>query len=67
VLVATVEIVLAVLLGIGFAIVLARLALGGVLAIAFARARTFVKRMAERRAAAQAVDVNRRSAERRAG
>lgn len=64
---ATLEIVLAVLLGVGFAIVVARLLLGGVLAIAFARARSFVKRMAERRAAAQAVEVNRRQAERRAG
>jgi hypothetical protein len=58
--VAKVEVLIAVLLGIGFAIVLARLALGGLLAIAFARARTFVKRMAERRALAQAVEVNRR-------
>jgi hypothetical protein len=65
--VATVGVVVAVLLGVGFAILLARLALGGVLAVAFARARSFVKRMAERRAAAQAVEVNRRQAERRAG
>ena len=38
-----VEIVVAILLGVGFAILLARLMLGGVLALAFARARNFVK------------------------
>ena len=62
------EVLVAVILGVGFGIVLARLALGGVLALAFSKARNYVKRMAERRRAASAVDLERRAAaaERRA-
>lgn len=60
-----VEVLVAVLLGVGFGIVLARLALGGVLALAFSKARNYVKRVAERRRAAQLVDLERRHAERR--
>lgn len=63
-----VSILLAVLLGVAFGLVLARLALGGVLALAFSKARNYVKRMTQRRHANEAVELERRAVqERRAG
>jgi hypothetical protein len=62
-----VTVVVAVLLGVGFGLILARLALGGVLALAFSKARNYVKRVTERRRAAHLVELERRHEERRAG
>lgn len=62
------EVLVVVLLGVGLGVAIAWLALSGVLALAFSRAKSYVKRVAERRRAAHAVHVNRRQhAERRAG
>ena len=55
-----ISILVAVVLGVVFGLVLARLALGGVLALAFSKARSYVKRLRERRAATEAVELERR-------
>ena len=60
-----VEVLLAIVLGVGFGVVLARLLLGGLLAVAFRQAKTFVKRVAERRRMAEVVAAERRHDERR--
>ncbi len=56
----------AVVLGIVVAVVLGWLVLSGVLALAFRRARLFVRRLAERRRAGRPGAADRRNAERRA-
>lgn len=61
-LVAIVTVVLGLVVGIG----LAWLALSGVLALAFRRARTFLRRIAERRRAPRPDSPDRRHVERRA-
>jgi hypothetical protein len=61
-LVALATIVLGLVLGVG----LAWLALSGLLAVAFRRARTFLRRMTQRRQSARPESPERRSEERRA-
>jgi hypothetical protein len=56
----------AVVLGVAVGVGLGWLALSGVLALAFRRARTMIRRLSERRQAAREASAERRAAERRA-